>query len=231
MRLDKMLAHLGYGSRKEVKEYIRKGYVMVNGETITNDDYKVDEESDEIVFLDQELHYEKMLYFILNKPDGYVSATYDSKDPIVLDLIDGHENRGLFPVGRLDKDTTGLLLISNDGKLAHKLLSPNKHVDKVYELTFSGTFKPAYHKYFNEGITLDDGYKCMPATFELLGDNHGLITIKEGKYHQVKRMMQALNMEVLTLKRIEFGPLKLPNDLALGEYRELTAEELELLKK
>ena len=132
MRLDKMLAHLGYGSRKEVKEYIRKGYVMVNGETITNDDYKVDEESDEIVFLDQELHYEKMLYFILNKPDGYVSATYDSKDPIVLDLIDGHENRGLFPVGRLDKDTTGLLLISNDGKLAHKLLSPNKHVDKVY---------------------------------------------------------------------------------------------------
>lgn len=231
MRLDKMLAHLGYGSRKEVKEYIRKGYVMVNGETITNDDYKVDEESDEIVFLDQELHYEKMLYFILNKPDGYVSATYDSKDPIVLDLIDGHENRGLFPVGRLDKDTTGLLLISNDGKLAHKLLSPNKHVDKVYELTFSGTFKPAYHKYFNEGITLDDGYKCMPATFELLGDNHGLITIKEGKYHQVKRMMQALNMEVLTLKRVSFGPLTLPDDLKLGEYRELTESELELLRK
>lgn len=231
MRLDKMLAHLGYGSRKEVKEYIRKGYVMVNGETITNDDYKVDEESDEIVFLDQELHYEKMLYFILNKPDGYVSATYDSKDPIVLDLIDGHENRGLFPVGRLDKDTTGLLLISNDGKLAHKLLSPNKHVDKVYELTFSGTFKPAYHKYFNEGITLDDGYKCMPATFELLGDNHGLITIKEGKYHQVKRMMQALNMEVLTLKRVSFGPLTLPDDLKLGEYRELTELELELLRK
>lgn len=231
MRLDKMLAHLGYGSRKEVKEYIRKGYVMVNGETITNDDYKVDEEFDEIVFLDQELHYEKMLYFILNKPDGYVSATYDSKDPIVLDLIDGHENRGLFPVGRLDKDTTGLLLISNDGKLAHKLLSPNKHVDKVYELTFSGIFKPAYHKYFNEGIILDDGYKCMPASFELLGDNHGLITIKEGKYHQVKRMMQALNMEVLTLKRVSFGPLTLPDDLKLGEYRELTELELELLKK
>lgn len=229
MRLDKMLAHLGYGSRKEVKEYIRKGYVMVNGETIKNDDFKVDEENDEIIFLDQEIHYEKMLYFILNKPDGYVSATYDSKDPIVLDLIEGHENRGLFPVGRLDKDTTGLLLISNDGKLAHKLLSPTKHVDKVYELTFSGTFKNVYHKYFAEGITLDDGYKCMPATFELLEEHKGLITIKEGKYHQVKRMMQALNMEVLTLKRIEFGPLKLPNDLRLGEYRELTPEELELL--
>ncbi len=231
MRLDKMLAHLGYGSRKEVKEFIRKGYVMVNGETITNDDFKVDEENDEIIFLDQELHYEKMLYFILNKPEGYVSATYDSRDPIVLDLIDGHENRGLFPVGRLDKDTTGLLLISNDGKLAHKLLSPTKHVDKVYELTFSGTFKPAYHKYFAEGITLDDGYKCMPATFELLEPNKGRITIKEGKYHQVKRMMQALGMEVLTLKRIEFGPISLPSDLKLGEYRELTSEELELLRK
>ena len=231
MRLDKMLAHLGYGSRKEVKEYIRKGYVMVNGETIKNDDFKVDEENDEIIFLDQEIHYEKMLYFILNKPDGYVSATYDSKDPIVLDLIDGHQNRGLFPVGRLDKDTTGLLLISNDGKLAHKLLSPNKHVDKVYELTFDGVFKSAYHKYFQEGITLDDGYKCMPATFELLEPNKGLITIKEGKYHQVKRMMQALNMEVTSLKRIKFGPLQLPNDLKLGEYRELTFEELELLLK
>ena len=231
MRLDKMLAHLGYGSRKEVKEFIRKGYVMVNGETVRNDDFKVDEENDEIIFLDQELHYEKMLYFILNKPDGYVSATYDSRDPIVLDLIDGHENRGLFPVGRLDKDTTGLLLISNDGKLAHKLLSPTKHVDKVYELTFDGVFKNAYHKYFEEGIVLDDGYKCMPATFELLEANKGRITIKEGKYHQVKRMMQALNMEVTTLKRIEFGPLSLPTDLKEGEYRELTIEELELLKK
>ena len=204
---------------------------MVNGETVKNDDFKVDEEKDEIIFLDQELHYEKMLYFILNKPDGYVSATYDSRDPIVLDLIDGHENRGLFPVGRLDKDTTGLLLISNDGKLAHKLLSPTKHVDKVYELTFDGVFKNAYHKYFTEGIVLDDGYKCMPAKFELLEANKGRITIKEGKYHQVKRMMQALGMEVTSLKRIEFGPLSLPEDLELGEYRELTIEELELLKK
>ena len=229
MRLDKMLAHLGYGSRKEVKDFIRKGYVMVNGETIRNDDFKVDEEKDEIIFLDQELHYEKMLYFILNKPDGYVSATYDSRDPIVLDLIEGHENRGLFPVGRLDKDTTGLLLISNDGKLAHKLLSPTKHVDKVYELTFDGIFKNAYYKYFLEGIVLDDGYKCMPATFELLDSNKGRITIKEGKYHQVKRMMQALGMEVTTLKRIEFGPLALPDDLKTGEYRELTKEELEML--
>ena len=148
-----------------------------------------------------------------------------------MDLIEGHENRGLFPVGRLDKDTTGLLLISNDGKLAHKLLSPTKHVDKVYELTFSGTFKNSYHKYFSEGIVLEDGYKCMPATFELLEENKGRITIKEGKYHQVKRMMLALGMEVLTLKRIEFGPLSLPEDLKLGEYRELTIEELEMLRK
>ena len=116
-------------------------------------------------------------------------------------------------------------LISNDGKLAHKLLSPTKHVDKVYELTFDGVFKNAYYKYFLEGIVLDDGYKCMPATFELLEPNKGRITIKEGKYHQVKRMMQALGMEVTSLNRIEFGPLSLPEDLNLGDYRELTIEE------
>ena len=132
MRLDKMLAHSGYGTRKEVKEFIRKGLVMVNGEVIYDDDYKVDEVNDEITILDQEVNYEKMIYLMLNKPDGYISATYDYHDPIVLDLIDGYENRGLFPVGRLDKDTVGLLLITNDGKLAHKLLSPKSHVDKVY---------------------------------------------------------------------------------------------------
>lgn len=231
MRLDKILAHLGYGSRKQVKEYIRKGYVMVNGQTITDDDYKVDEDNDDIIFLDENIHYEKLLYFILNKPAGYVSATFDFNDPIVLDLIDGHEKRGLFPVGRLDKDTTGLLIISNDGKLAHDLLSPSKHVDKIYELTFDGIFKESYYKEFIEGITLDDGYKCLPAKFELLEKNKGIITIKEGKYHQVKRMMQALNMEVTSLKRISFGPLNLPSDLEEGQYRPLTENELQLLMR
>ena len=168
MRLDKLLAHLNYGSRKEVKELIRKGYVLVNGEVVYDDDVKVNEETDDIVVADQRVSYEKLLYFILNKPDGYVSATFDFNDPIVLDLIPGFEKRGLFPVGRLDKDTTGLLLISNDGKLAHQLLSPKNHVMKKYELTFTGVFKNSYYKIFEEGVTLDDGYVCKPAVFELL---------------------------------------------------------------
>lgn len=227
MRLDKLLSHLNYGSRKQVKEFIRKGYVYVNGELITNDDFKVNELEDEIVIADEKVQYEKMLYFMLNKPDGYVSATFDTKDPIVLDLIPGYEKRGLFPVGRLDKDTTGLLLITNDGELAHRMLSPKSHVNKVYELTFSGKLPPNSLSQFEKGIQLDDGYICMPSTFELISEGHAFLTIKEGKYHQVKRMMEALNCNVLTLKRVAFGPIKLPLDLPEGEYRTLTKEELE----
>lgn len=229
MRLDKMLSHLGYGSRKEVKNLIRKGYVMVNGVPVFDDDTKVNEEEDDILCLGESVHYERLLYFILNKPSGYVSATYDPLEPTVLDLIVGHEKRGLFPVGRLDKDTTGLLLISNDGKLAHQLLSPNRHVDKIYELTFQGEFKESFYEKFEQGIVLEDGYVCKSATFELQGDHHGFITISEGKYHQVKRMFLALNLEVLTLKRVSFGGLSLPKDLEEGRYRELTTEELNLL--
>ena len=138
IRLDKILAHSGYGSRKEVKELIRKGFVMVNGEIITDDDFKVDEINDEITIADSTIKYEKNIYIMLNKPDGYISATYDNHDPIVLDLIEGYEKRNLFPVGRLDKDTVGLLLITNDGDLAHRMLSPKKHVDKTYYLKFEG---------------------------------------------------------------------------------------------
>ena len=150
MRLDKMLAHLGYGSRKEVKEFIRKGYVLVNGEVITNDDFKVDELNDEVVIANESVSYETNIYIMLNKPDGYISATYDNNDPTVLDLIEGYEKRGLFPVGRLDKDTVGLLLITNDGKLAHKLLAPKSHVDKTYYLKYSGTLPKDYEKRFEE---------------------------------------------------------------------------------
>ena len=231
MRLDKLLAHMNYGSRKEVKELIRKGFVLVNGETVYNDDIKVDENKDDIVVADERIEYEKLLYFILNKPDGYVSATFDLNDPIVLDLIPGYERRGLFPVGRLDKDTTGLLLISNDGKLAHKLLSPKNHVTKTYELTFSGNFKKTYYKIFEDGVTLDDGYVCKPAKFELINENHAYLTIYEGKYHQVKRMMEAVGCHVETLKRISFGPLVLPSDLEEGKYRALSIDELEEIKK
>ncbi len=230
MRLDKLLANIGYGSRKEVKSFIRKRLVLVNGNTVYDDDLKVDELNDEISILDQKIEFQEKRYLILNKPDGYVSATFDFHDPTVLDLIN-EKQKGLFPVGRLDKDTTGLLLITNDGILAHQLLSPKNHVSKVYELTFTGVFKDEYYNFFEKGIILDDGYVCKPAIFELTGDHNGKITIYEGKYHQVKRMMQSLNMEVTSLKRISFGNLNLPSDLECGKYRELTDKELESLKK
>lgn len=230
MRLDKMLAHCGYGSRKQVKEFIRKGYVMVNGEIITDDDYKVNEERDEVIIAEEEVAYENNIYLMLNKPDGYVSATYDSYDPTVLDLISGYDTRRLFPVGRLDKDTTGLLLITNDGRLAHRLLAPKNHVDKIYYLKYSGEFKESYHKQFENGITLEDGYKCMPAKFIPLGNQEGQILIREGKYHQVKRMMQAVNCEVTYLKRIQFGSLKLDEALKEGSFRPLTEQEIEDLR-
>lgn len=230
MRLDKMLAHCGYGSRKQVKEFIRKGYVMVNGEIITDDDYKVDEERDEVIIAEEEVAYENNIYLMLNKPDGYVSATYDNNNPTVLDLISGYDTRRLFPVGRLDKDTTGLLLITNDGQLAHRLLAPKNHVDKIYYLKYSGEFKESYHKQFENGITLEDGYKCMPAKFISLGNQEGQILIREGKYHQVKRMMQAVNCEVTYLKRIQFGSLKLDEALKEGSFRPLTEQEIEDLR-
>ena len=230
MRLDKMLAHSGYGTRKEVKELIRKGFVLVNGEIVINDDYKVDEDNDEIIIADEVVDYEKQIYLMLNKPDGYVSATFDNNDPTVLDLIYGYENRNIFPVGRLDKDTHGLLLISNDGKLAHNLLSPKKHVDKTYYLKYDGVYKKSIHKSFEDGIVLDDGYKCLPAKFIDLGNNEAHIIIKEGKYHQVKRMMEAVGCNVTYLKRIKFGSLELDESLKEGEFRALTKEELDSLK-
>ena len=167
---------------------------------------------------------------MLNKPDGYVSATYDSHDPIVLDLIDGYEKRKLFPVGRLDKDTVGLLLITNDGDLAHRMLSPKKHVIKRYYLKFDGILTDKKISRFEEGITLEDGYLCMPASYEKLSENEGILSIKEGKYHQVKRMLEALDCTVTYLKRISFGPIELDKDLEEGKYRFLTEEELKRLK-
>ena len=230
MRLDKMLSHTGYGSRKEAKELIRKGFVSVNGETILDDDFKVDEENDEVIIADNNISYDKFIYIMLNKPDGYVSATYDSHDPIVLDLIDGYEKRKLFPVGRLDKDTVGLLLITNDGDLAHRMLSPKKHVIKRYYLKFDGILTDKKISRFEEGITLEDGSLCMPASYEKLSENEGILSIKEGKYHQVKRMLEALDCTVTYLKRISFGPIELDKDLEEGKYRFLTEEELKRLK-
>lgn len=231
MRLDKMLAHLGYGSRKKVKELIRNGNVLVNGDVIINDDFKVDEDKDEVIIFDNKVEYDKFIYLMLNKPDGYISATFDNHDPIVLDLIDGYENRGLFPVGRLDKDTVGLLLITNDGMLAHKLLSPKRHVDKSYYLKFDGILNDSKISKLEHGIILDDGYKCMEAKYNVISTDEGILTIKEGKYHQVKRMLEAVGCTVTYLKRISFGPLTLDVNLEEGKYRKLTDEEIKVLKE
>lgn len=228
IRLDKMLSHLGYGSRKEVKELIRKGFVSVDGEIIKSDDYKVDENS-EVVICNELVKYDEFIYIMLNKPDGYISATFDNKLPTVLDLIYGYESRNLFPVGRLDIDTFGLLLLTNDGQLAHKLLSPKNHVSKKYYVKYSGNYKDNFIDIFKKGIPLDD-FTCKPAIFENLGNNEAYITICEGKFHQIKRMMQYVGCEVTYLERIEFGNLKLDNNLERGKFRLLTKEEIEVLK-
>lgn len=230
MRLDKMLAHMNYGTRKEVKELIRKGYVMVNGTTITNDDYKVDEINDEIIIANEKVEYKDKIYLMLNKPDGYVSATFDNYDPTVIDLISEYNYMNIFPVGRLDKDTHGLLLITNDGDLAHNLLSPKKHVDKKYYLKYEGNITQNGIKAFEEGIILDDGYKTMPAKLIDLGNKEAYVIIKEGKFHQVKIMMEKINCKVTYLKRVEFGPLILDENLKEGEYRLLKEDELNSLK-
>lgn len=230
IRLDKLLAHSGYGSRKEVKELIRKGQVSVNEVVIKDDDFKVDEVNDEVIVEGIIVDYQKFIYIMMNKPEGVLSATYDPKDPIVLDLIEDTPTRGLFPVGRLDKDSEGLLLITNDGKLAHELLSPKKHVDKVYYIEYEGELVSDVKERFKEGIILEDNYKCLPASIELLNDNKAYVTISEGKFHQVKRMINMCNGEVTYLKRIKFGPLELDNSLKEGEYRFLSNLELDSLK-
>lgn len=233
IRLDKLLKDCGIGSRKEVKDYIRKGLVKVNDTIIKNDDFKVNEEKDVIKFDDETITYEKFVYIMLNKPAGVVSATYDNKDKTVLDLIDEYKHMDLFPFGRLDKDTEGLLIISNDGKLAHDLLSPKKHVDKKYYVEVEGIVNEEDILTFKQGITYDDEI-CKPAILEIIESNNiskCYVTISEGKYHQVKKMFESVNKKVIYLKRITFGNISLDNNLKLGEYRKLTDEEIDKLKR
>ena len=233
MRLDKFLNNLGKGSRKEVKEYIKKGLVKVNDNIVKSSDFKIDENSD-YVYLDNELlMYEEFVYLMLNKPAGVVSATFDNKDKTVLDLIQEYKHMNLFPFGRLDKDSEGLLIISNDGKLAHELLSPKKHVDKKYFVIVEGKVNSQDIETFEKGIILDENEKCKSATLEIIeSDNVSkcYVTISEGKFHQVKRMFESVNKKVIYLKRITFGNISLDENLKLGEYRKLSKEEIEKLK-
>ena len=230
LRLDKMLAHLGYGSRKDVKKIIRKGEVIVNGVVCKDDDFKVDSDNDEVIVFDEEVNYQELVYIMLHKPSGVVSATFDNYKQTVIDLVAEYAKQKVFPVGRLDIDTEGLLLITNDGMLCHNLLSPSRHVDKTYYVEFAGEFKDEYYDAFKNGITLDDGYVTLPGEIKIIGENKAHVTIHEGKFHQVKRMFLALNMEVTYLKRISFGSLVLDESLPIGDYRLLTEEEIKNLK-
>lgn len=228
MRLDKLLANSGYGSRKEVKKIIRSKRVKVNDVVISNDDYKVDEDLD-VVYLDGvALNYKKYLYFMLNKPQGLISATKDGRTPTVMEIFYEYESRNLFPAGRLDIDTTGLLLITNDGALAHRLLSPKHHVTKTYYVEFEGTWSSAYEEELKNGIFLED-FTTLPATASIINENTIYLSICEGKFHQVKRMMAHFGLLVTRLERVSFGPLKLDESLDYGEYRELSIEEIEEL--
>lgn len=230
MRLDKILAHCGLGSRKEVKNYIRKGRVTVNGIVIKKDDFKVELARDEIAFDSQVIEYREHVYLMLHKPADYISATKDNVHPTVLELIEGYENYDLFPVGRLDIDTEGLLIISNDGDFAHKLLAPSRNHAKLYYAKINGVVTLEDIETFKQGVTIEDTYTCKPANLKILSttstNSEIEVEIFEGKFHQVKKMFLAINKEVEYLKRIKIRHLCLDSSLKKGEFRELTSEEL-----
>lgn len=228
MRLDKLVAHLGYGSRKQVKQFIRKGNVSVNGEIIRDDDFHVNELEDDIVILDDVIDYQAFQYFLLNKPKETICSQDRSLYLSVLDLIQENVLPNTQPVGRLDVDTTGIILITNDGQCAHRLLSPKHHVEKVYEVTLKNPFNKKYIKDIEQGLKLNEHEVCLPAQVTLIDDTHLLLTLKEGKYHQVKRMMLMCENEVIELHRKQFAFLTC-DDLDCGEYRVLTENEIKTL--
>ncbi len=233
-RLDKILSNAKLGSRKEVRQLIKTGRIRVDGEIAEDPAAAYDPEKNKFYLNGAPVDTRKFIYLILNKPAGFLSATEDLHDPVVLDLIAlRHRMFEPFPVGRLDKDTEGLLLLTNDGTLNHQLISPRWHVDKVYEARLRDPAEENYHKKLLKGIVLDDDYRCLPALMKVISDDGRLVhlTIQEGKFHQVKRMFEALGNRVEDLTRIAFGPLQLPEDLPRGEYRELTGEELDLLRQ
>ncbi|MFS0722892.1 pseudouridine synthase [Paenibacillus sp. 1P07SE] len=241
IRLDKLLSHMGFGSRSEIKKAVKQGFVSVNDAVIKDSGLAVDPERDTVRWQENVVLYKEVVYLMLHKPQGVISATEDRRERTVIDLLRA-EDRLLkpFPVGRLDKDTEGLLLLTNDGQLAHELLSPRKHVDKTYEAIVKGEVDEADRLQFAQGVTLDDGYVTMPA--ELMIDkvepaadgspqSRITLTIREGKFHQVKRMFEAVGKQVTYLRRVAMGALHLDPDLPLGSYRELTPTELALLQE
>lgn len=238
MRLDKLLAHAGCGTRSEIKRAVRLGRVQVNGAQARDPGMAVDPAGDEIRMDGRPVRYREYVYFMLNKPPGVISATEDAREKTVVDLLRAEDRvRDPFPVGRLDKDTEGLLLLTNDGRLAHELLSPRKAVDKVYEAIVAGAVGESDVRAFASGVALDDGYRTMPAKLAVAEVRNGedgplsrvTVSIREGKFHQVKRMFEAVGKRVVHLRRIAMGPLRLDPALPPGAYRELTEEEIRAL--
>ncbi len=230
MRLDKLLSDAGVGTRSQVKEYIRKGQVSVNGEICKKPEQKIREETDQICWGGQPVAYARYQYYLLHKPQGVITATEDPREKTVMDLLSGVNTAHLAPVGRLDKDTEGLLLLTNDGKLAHRLLSPKSHVDKVYLVRTARPVSARALAALEQGVDIGDEKPTLPARASLNEAGELLLTIREGRYHQVKRMLQAVGNEVIYLKRLSFGSLKLPEDLEAGKFRALTDEEREKLR-
>lgn len=229
-RLDKLLAGTGKWSRREVKALVRQGLVRVDGRLAASAEDKLDPAAAVVTVAGETISLCRFTYVMLHKPAGVLTATEDRKQPTVLDLLPPELRRiGLAPVGRLDKDTEGLLLLTNDGELAHRLLSPKYHVDKRYFARVDGELSAADMEAFARGMTLGDGLECLPAGLELLPGHGCIVTLREGKFHQVKRMLAARGAPVLYLKRLSMGPLTLDDSLAAGAYRLLRAEEISAL--
>jgi len=234
IRLDKYLTEMGEGTRSQIKEMARKGRITVDGIPEKKSERKIIPGQNAIAVDGRTISYAEFEYYMLCKPQGVVSATEDKRYQTVIDLITDRKRGDLFPVGRLDIDTEGLLLITNDGDLAHQLLSPKKHVDKVYYAKIDGEIPADAAKRMEEGVELEDGTLTMPARLEILEYGNPstiLLTIREGKFHQVKRMFEALGCSVVYLKRLSMGSLKLDENLQPGDYRSLTREEIDLLKR
>ena len=231
MRLDKMLSECGVASRKESARAARAGQITVNGIPVRNADTKIDPEQDAVVFCGRPIQYRKYVYFLLNKPDGYVSATEDGKDPVVTDLFpEEYRKMDIFPCGRLDKHTLGLMLITNDGALSHRLLAPKNHVSKGYRFGVKFPLSQADVQSLEAGVDIG-GYLTKPCQVTLSDEKSGVIIITEGKYHQIKLMMEAVHNQITYLERISFGPLTLDDTLERGEWRELSDAELHALQQ
>lgn len=234
-RLDNFLVNTGYGSRKEVQKLIRSNQVRVNEEVVNKPSIHVDVLKDKVFILDEEVVYRDFVYLMMNKPAGFVSSTYDKFDRTVLELVlDEDKILDPYPIGRLDKDTVGLLIISNDGDMCHRVLSPKHHVKKKYFVKVNGSLNNSHIEIFSNGIVLDGDIKCKPAKLTILqsdrSESRCELILTEGKFHQVKRMFDVLGLKVIYLRRVEFGGIKIDETLKEGEYRHLTEEEVGLLK-